>query len=204
MFNLGGSEVEVLGPVGQYNDTNNSSIVMKLTYGATSFLFTGDAERDAEQDILEAGYDISATVYHVGHHGSYTSTTYPFLREIMPQYAVISCGSGNSYGHPHDDTLSRLRDADVTVYRTDMQGTITCVSDGTTVSFSTERNTGAVTNPTQPSVSVDEEYYIGNVKSHKFHRQSCSGLPAEQNRVILETRETAINGGYDPCGTCKP
>ena len=204
MFNLGGSEVEVLGPVGQYNDTNNSSIVMKLTYGATSFLFTGDAERDAEQDILEAGYDISATVYHVGHHGSDTSTTYPFLREIMPQYAVISCGSGNSYGHPHDDTLSRLRDADVTVYRTDMQGTITCVSDGTTVSFSTERNTDAVTNPTQPSVSVDEEYYIGNVKSHKFHRPSCSGLPAEKNRVILETRETAINGGYDPCGTCKP
>jgi competence protein ComEC len=120
-------------------------------YGNASFLFTGDAERPAEQDILEMGYDLSATVLKVGHHGSDTATTYPFLREIMPQYAVISCGEGNSYGHPHDDLLSRLRDADVTVYRTDLQGTIICVSDGSTVTFNTERNENAHTNPTAPS-----------------------------------------------------
>ena len=203
-FSLGSSEVLIVGPVGQYSDSNNTSIVLKLTYGQTSFLFTGDAERKSEQDILEAGYDISATVLKVGHHGSDTSTTYPFLREIMPQYAVISCETGNSYGHPHEDTMSRLRDADVIVYRTDLQGTITCVSDGTTVSFITERNAGAVTNPSQPSVSVEEDHYIGNVKSLKFHRPSCSGLPSEKNQVILESRESAISGGFDPCGICKP
>jgi len=123
----------------------------------------------------------------------------------MPNYAVISCGRNNQYGHPHDDLLSRLRDAEVIVYRTDMQGTITAVSDGVNVMFSTERNVNAETNPTQPSAEpAEEEYYIGNIKSLKFHRPSCSGLPAEQNSVILETRDDAVNGSYEPCGNCKP
>jgi competence protein ComEC len=147
-FSLGAATVEILAPVKQYDEPNNTSIVLMITHGEAKFLFTGDAERDAEQDILEKGYDLSATVYHVGHHGSNTSTSYPFLREIMPQYAVISCGRNNSYGHPDENLLSRLRDADVTLFRTDMQGDITCVSDGKTVSFTTERNANAQTNPT--------------------------------------------------------
>ena len=96
-YELGSASFAILGPISPSDDPNNTSIVLKLTYGETSFLFTGDAERDEEQDILNAGYDLSATVLKVGHHGSDTSTTYPFLREIMPQYAVISCGAGNSY-----------------------------------------------------------------------------------------------------------
>jgi len=205
-FMLGSADVEILGPVNTTDSNhNNLSIVLMITYGETSFLFTGDAEREAEQGILEAGYGLSATVLKVGHHGSNSSTTYPFLYEIMPKYAVISCGRNNQYGHPHDDLLSRLRDAEVTVYRTDMQGTITAVSDGVNVTFSTERNVNAETNPTQTSTEpVVEEYYIGNTKSLKFHRPSCSGLPSEQNSVILETRDDAVNGGYEPCGNCKP
>ena len=203
-FMLGSAEVLIVGPVKQTTDTNNSSIVLKITYGETSFLFTGDAERPAEQDILEVGYDISATVLKVGHHGSETSTTYPFLREIMPQFAVISCGKDNIYGHPHDDVLSRLRDADVVVYRTDMQGTIVCVSDGKTVSFSAERNQIAETNPLTIQLPDDEEFYYGNSKSMKFHRPSCSGLPGKQNRVVLKSREEAIRLGYQPCGRCDP
>jgi len=201
-FKLGGADVMIVAPVQKFDDPNNTSIVMKITYGSTSFLFTGDAERESEQAILEAGYDISATVLKVGHHGSDTSTTYPFLREIMPQYAVISCGDGNSYGHPHENTLSRLRDADVVLYRTDMQGTVTCRSDGRTVSIEVERNADAVTNPTV--LSEDEDYYIGNTNSMKFHRPSCSGLPAEANRVLFDTRGAAVSAGYDPCGRCKP
>ena len=138
----------------------------------------------------------------VGHHGSDTSSSYLFLREVMPEYAIISCGKDNSYGHPHDETLSRLRDADVTLYRTDMQGTVTCTSDGKTVSFTVERNAGTETNPTEKT--SDADYYIGNINSHKFHRPDCSGLPAEKNRVIFDTREEAIEQGYDPCGTCRP
>jgi competence protein ComEC len=148
-FMLGSAEVIVLAPINPSDEPNNMSIVLKIVYGETSFLFTGDAEREEEADILEVGYDISATVLKVGHHGSESSTSYPFLREVMPQYAVISCGQNNSYGHPHDETLSKLRDAEVVLYRTDMQGTIICTSDGTDVSFSVERNAGVETNPTK-------------------------------------------------------
>ena len=120
----------------------------------------------------------------------------------MPEYAIISCAANNSYGHPHESTLSKLRDADVTVYRTDMQGTITCVSDGETVSFTVEKNEQIQTNPT---VNSDEGvYYIGNVRSHKFHRPDCIGLPVEDNRVTFASRSEAVNAGYEPCGRCKP
>ena len=119
-FSLGSAVVQVLGPQLQYDDPNDTSIVLKVSYGDTSFLFTGDAERTAEADILDAGYDLSSTVLKVGHHGSDTSTSYHFLREILPEFAVIQVGAGNSYGHPTEDTLSRLRDADVEVYRNDL------------------------------------------------------------------------------------
>ena len=201
-FKLGSADVLIVGPIKQDNDTNNSSIVLKITYGDKSFLYTGDAERPAEQDILDAGYDISATVLKVGHHGSDTSTIYPFLREIMPQYAVISCGKDNIYGHPHDDLLSRLRDANVTVFRTDLQGTIVCTSDGKTVSFTTDQNTDIPTNPAEPP--MEEDFYYGNTNSKKFHRPSCSGLPSEQNQVVFDSREEALRQGYEPCGRCKP
>lgn len=137
-YELGSSTATILGVNGG-NESNESSILLKIQYGETSFLFTGDAGREAEQAVLNTGADLSATVLKVGHHGSADSTTYPFLREIMPAYAVISAGKGNSYNHPTDAALSRLRDADVKVYRTDLQGDITVTSDGTTVSFSTAK-----------------------------------------------------------------
>ena len=121
-----------------YADTNDTSIVAKIVYGRTSFLFTGDAGWEPEHDMVDSGYDLSTTLLKVGHHGSDTSTSYVFLREIMPQYAVISVGEDNSYGHPTDNVLSRLRDADVTVYRTDLHGDIICYSNGETLSFETE------------------------------------------------------------------
>ena len=138
-FTLGSARVRVLGPVKEYTDTNNTSLVLAVDYGQTTFLFTGDMEYDAEIDLVESGADLSATVLKVAHHGSSTGTSYRFLREAMPQYAVISVGEGNSYGHPHEDPLSRLSDAEVTVYRTDHSGTIIARSDGTTVTFETER-----------------------------------------------------------------
>ena len=129
-WTVGDASVTVLGPQKAYEDTNNTSIVLRLDYGETSFLFTGDAERDAEADMLEAGAALQADVLKVGHHGSNTSTSYPFLREVAPEYAVISVGEGNDYGHPHAETMSRLRDADVTVYRTDLQGNIIIQAGG--------------------------------------------------------------------------
>jgi competence protein ComEC len=207
-FALGGAEVEILGPINPSDEPNNTSIVLKLTYGDTSFLFTGDAERAEESDIIEAGYDLSATVLKVGHHGSETATTYPFLREIMPKYAVISCGKDNSYGHPDEATLSRLRDAGVKVFRTDMQGTVTATSDGNTISFSTEKNRGAPTNPTAQTgrepAAVEEAYYIGNTNTRKLHSPTCNSLPDEKNRAYFDTLDEALAAGYEKHKACLP
>ena len=141
-YSLGSATVKILG-LNFDSDPNNTSIVLRIDYGQTSFLFTGDAEREAEQALLNSGANLKADVLKVGHHGSNSSTTYPFLRQIMPQYAVISVGAGNSYGHPTENTLSRLRDADVKTFRTDMQGDIFCTSDGKEVSFAVSRNADA-------------------------------------------------------------
>jgi len=132
---LGSADVLVLAPLRTYSSTNDMSLVLMITYGDTRFLLTGDAERPSELDMFNAGYNLSADLLKVGHHGSESSTTYPFLREVMPAYAVISCGTNNTYGHPHENTLSRLRDAEVKVFRTDLMGTIKCVSDGTRITI---------------------------------------------------------------------
>lgn len=199
-FSLGEAQVTILGPVKEYEETNDTSIVLRVDYGATSFLFTGDMERTAEADLLEAGYDLEATVLKVGHHGSDTSTSYPFLRAVMPQYAVISVGAGNSYGHPSEDVLSRLRDAETTVYRTDQQGTVVAYSDGTQVTF----ETGKEVAPTPGRTEGTAQTYIGNVNSHVFHLETCSSLPAEQNQILFDSRDAAVEAGYTPCGRCNP
>ena len=208
-FMLGSAHVQILGPQKNYDDPNDTSIVLKVTYGETSFLFTGDAERTAEADILNAGYNLSNTVLKVGHHGSDTSTSYPFLREIMPEYAVIQVGKDNSYGHPTEDTLSRLRDADVKVYRNDLQGDIICSSDGKTVSFTTTKNESVQTNPTvvvTPAADEPDDVgeYIGNKNSKKFHLPTCKNLPAEKNRIYFDSRQAAVDAGQSPCGNCNP
>jgi len=139
-FTLGSSNVQILGPIYEdEDDLNNTSIVLKITYGKTSFLFTGDAERDEEYDIIDEGYDLSATVLKVGHHGSETSSSYRFLREVMPEYAIISVEKNNSYGHPHKEPLSRLKDVGAEIYRTDECGDIIAESDGITVKIHTEK-----------------------------------------------------------------
>lgn len=139
-FSLGAAVVQILGPISPSDEPNNTSIVLRISFGRTSFLFCGDAERDEENEILDWGYDVKCDVLKVGHHGSNTSTGYRWLREAAPEYAVISCGKDNSYGHPTEGCLSKLRDAEVTVYRTDMQGTLVCTSDGKNLTFSVERN----------------------------------------------------------------
>ncbi|AOQ23980.1 hypothetical protein MTAT_06180 [Moorella thermoacetica] len=113
-----------------YDDLNDWSAVLRLTYGQTSFLFTGDAGSAAEEEMLASHQPLRADVLKVAHHGSRTATGTAFLKAVAPTYAVISVGKGNDYGHPHAQTLKRLQQAGVKVYRTDRDGTITAVSDG--------------------------------------------------------------------------
>ncbi|MBR2476970.1 MAG: MBL fold metallo-hydrolase [Clostridia bacterium] len=120
----------------EYEDLNNYSAVIKLTYGNNSFVFAGDAEKKAEDEIRT---NIKCDVLKVGHHGSNTSTTKNFLKKTEPTYAIISCAQENDYNHPHDKVLKRLEEAGVIVYRTDINGTIEVVSDGNNIEIHTER-----------------------------------------------------------------
>lgn len=206
-FPLGSATVKVLGPRRTYDDVNDSSLVFMITYGSTRFLLTGDMERDAEQDLIDDGCDLKADLLKVGHHGSVTSTSYVFLNEVMPEIAVIQVGEGNDYGHPRDEVLTRLRDADVTLYRTDLQGDVLAVSDGETVTVTPFKNPDAETNPTfynSEGQNAIDVAYIGNLNSKKFHRPSCPNLPAEENRTFFNNRTEAVGAGYIPCGQCKP
>ena len=212
-FSLGSASCRIVG-VNSTDDTNSSSIVLRIVYGDTSFLFTGDAELDAEAVILDSGYDLQSTVLKVGHHGSDTSTGYRWLREVAPEYGVISVGTGNSYGHPTQEVLSRLRDADVTTYRTDLQGDIICTSDGKTVQFTTVKNSGADvfdgigSNSPQTAPSQQEgEDYVLNTNSMKFHNPDCGNAQSisDKNRQDYHgSRESLIEEGYQPCGVCDP
>ena len=124
-------EAEFLSPVSdEYDNLNNYSCALKITYGKTAFLFMGDAEALAEKEILNLGKDISANVLKVGHHGSSTSSSSSFLGAVNPKIAVISCGKNNSYKHPSAQTLKRLEERSVNIYRTDEMGTIKISSDG--------------------------------------------------------------------------
>ena len=101
---LGSASVTMLGPVAQYSDTNDTSIVLRIDYGSTSFLLTGDMEKTAESDLVASGANLKADVLQVGHHGSSTSTGYAFLNAVLPEMGIISCGVNNKYGHPHEET----------------------------------------------------------------------------------------------------
>lgn len=141
-FLLGDAQVTVLGPVRvDYEDVNDLSLVLMVQYGDTRFLFTGDMEQLAEGHMLDywgEDFDWHADVLKVGHHGSYSSSGYRLLRQVAPTWGVISCGLDNEYGHPHEQSMSRLRDAEVTIFRTDLMGNVIAVSDGTHIAFAWE------------------------------------------------------------------
>jgi competence protein ComEC len=135
-FKLGDADCTILAPIfSGYEKENNYSIVIKLKYGKTSFLFTGDAEALSEVEMIKRCLDLSADVLKLGHHGSIRSTSDEFLEKVNPQYAVISVGRSNHYRHPHKRTMEKLKKKGIKVYRTDENGTITAVSDGESITF---------------------------------------------------------------------
>lgn len=203
-FMLGRAKVKFISPVRMYENVNDLSIAVRIEFGKTSFLFAGDAEWDAEHDMVNFGYNLSSTLLKVNHHGSDISSSYVFLREVMPSYAVISVGKGNSYGHPTDDVLSRLKDAGAEVYRTDTHGDIICKSDGEKLTFITEKNVEVIE---EKPVQTNEWTYILNTNTRKFHYPSCSSvkrMKESNKREFVGDRQELINKGYSPCGNCHP
>ena len=218
-YKLGAATIEILG-LNADDKINNSSIICKITYGDTSFVFTGDAEYEAEIAAVESGMDLSADVLKVSHHGSDTSSSYRFIREVMPKAAIISVGAENEYGHPTETTLSRLSDAECEIYRTDLHGDITVHSDGTNIRIETEKEAsyeeimtpgeainGAISDAEGVDSSEIEANYVCNEGSRKFHIPTCESVEKmhEKNKRYYEgTREELISMKYEPCGACKP
>ena len=189
-YPLGSAVVKILA-LNSGEESNDKSIVLKISYGGTSFLFTGDGELATEQMLINSGEDLSATLLKVGHHGSAGSSTESFLNKVKPEYAIISVGDGNNYGHPTKETLDRLETVGAEVYRTDLQGEIAVTSDGSSLTISSKKTASKdeILTPAEdvekfddsqvviPSSSGTGNYAVNsnNGKIHKVGQCSATG-----------------------------
>lgn len=139
VYELGTARLQILAPYEPDADANNISVVTRLTFGDKAFLFTGDAETSVEKQLISGDYSLKADVLKLGHHGSNTSNSTAFLRQVAPDFAVITCGENNEYGHPHQEVVDRLTRQEMTVYRADVDGHIVFTTDGATLSVSTRK-----------------------------------------------------------------
>ncbi len=187
-----------------YDDLNDWSAVLKIQYGTTSFMLAGDAGAKPEGEmLLSSARQPTADVLKVGHHGSSHTTSLGFLKAVAPKYAVISVGAGNSYGYPVEALLDRLVAQKVTVYRTDLHGSVIVLSDGQTLTVKTQKPgqtasavlpLAATTPPSSPTV------YITKTGS-KYHADGCRSL--SQSKIPISLEEAKAKG-YGPCSICKP
>ncbi|MBR5125305.1 MAG: MBL fold metallo-hydrolase [Oscillospiraceae bacterium] len=198
---FGDVDVTVLGPVKKYEDPNNTSIILKVSCGESDFLFTGDMEVLAENDMLDYWddrVDWNVELLKVGHHGSETSSGYRLVYETNPTYGIISVGEDNSYDHPHEKPMSRLKDAGVLLLRTDLLGHVIVQTDGSEITITWENQNAAP----EDAIPAEPEVLYGNKKSKKLHTSDCNNAPSAQNRVEFSDYDEAIAAGYDPCDSC--
>lgn len=210
-------KIEVVAPkTDTFDNFNDASVVILLTYKDNKFLFTGDAEKSEEDGIWS---NIKCDVLKIGHHGSVSSTSANFLKKTEPTYAVISCAVGNYYGHPHKEVTDRLKSARVKLFRTDLQGDIVFTSDGNNIEVNTtptenygsgseissESEDNSSVEPPQTEASEVGAKYVLNTSTMKIHYPSCSSVKdiKEENKAYTDDYEWAIEQGYTPCGKCK-
>jgi len=204
-IDFGKTKTSIIAPVSpKYEDLNNYSAVIKMTYGKNSFLFMGDAETLSEKEILKdvrKNFKTKVDVIKIGHHASGSSSSWPFLKAVLSDnsYAIISVGKNNDYGHPHAETIAKLRKIGAKILRTDELGTIVIKSDGKTIAYNKMSSV-----KTTPAPANEAGKYIGNKNSKKFHKSTCKSLPIEKNKVLFDSREEAIKQSYEPCGVCNP
>lgn len=211
-FSLGDAEIQVVGPQSCiYGEDNDNSLCLRISYGEFSCLMTGDAEREAEHDLVVSGQEVSCDLYVVGHHGSDSSSSKELLDAAAPDYAFLSVGADNAYGHPAEDTLSALRQRGVRLFRTDKQKEVSVYSDGETYWFSTDPcqdwSPGEGTQPTaSPAITLPQANgYILNTHTKVVHLPDCASVKqmSEKNKKFSSaTLEDILADGYTPCGRC--
>lgn len=190
---------EMLAPnSNDYEDTNNYSAVIKITYGDNSFLFTGDAEAISEMEMVKKDINLKADVLKVGHHGSNSSTCSNFLDKVNPKYAVISVGKGNDYGHPNKAVMDKLKAKNITVYRTDECGSIVTISNGKEIKFDSKPSTYNYADNNKTINTSKTVYWTPSGKSYHYDKD-CSAL--SRSKTIIEGKLSECPKG-DPCDRC--
>ncbi len=205
-------EIDILAPFADsYSNLNNSSAVVRIKYGDTIMLFTGDAEQEIETQLLDSGID--ADVLKVGHHGAGSSSATSFIKAVSPEVAVIS--SGGEYGHPHSDTLAILSEVGANIYRTDEQGTIQVTADQhkkITVdkkASTVKENAPPATVYTTPNTETNKDNVVTDNQSQivyrtrtgkKYHRSGCSYLKSKIETTVSEAKAM----GLGACSRCNP
>jgi beta-lactamase superfamily II metal-dependent hydrolase len=162
-IHAGNLTFNVLSPVNLGDDTNNNSIVLSLSYGQVDFLFTGDAQKEAEASILAAGIVADVDILKVGHHGSRTASSMQFLEVAKPEHAIYMAAQDNSYGHPHSETITNLREIGAEIYGTDIHGTVIVTTDGVNYTVTPSNSVPPVVCPdtaTEEETSVDSDVQI--------------------------------------------
>ncbi|MBQ1948078.1 MAG: MBL fold metallo-hydrolase [Clostridia bacterium] len=195
-YALGHASFRILAPVRDYEDNlNNWSVGLLITDGSHSMVLCGDAEEEAEEDMLAQSGDFRADILKVNHHGSSSSSCAPFLQAVNPSYAVIHVGEKNEYGHPHTETMRALKARGTTIYRTDRHGSIICVWNED-IAWATEKN-----------IEPKKETYILNTKSKVYHLPSCESvgeMSSKNKKSMTATVDDLQAQGYKPCGGCRP
>lgn len=199
-FTLGNAEITVLSPKKgkTYEKENDYSLAIMIKYGSFSAVLTGDAEAEAEKDMISSGLLSKCNIYVAGHHGSASSSSEKFMKKISPKSVIISVGKDNAYSHPADTVLECFEKLDSEVYRTDTMGSITCLSDGE--SYTVKLKAADMPDGTDAA-------YVINTRTGKFHKPDCDSVydMSEHNKLYTnESREALMEQGYSPCGACKP
>ncbi len=227
-YEFGTGSFTVMAPDGISQNSNDNSVVIRLVNGNNSFMFMGDAEETSEQDMISTGMNLDCDVLSLGHHGSASSTSWDLLEATSPSWAVISCGLNNSYGHPAEETMGKLSDMDIPVFRTDDQGTVIALSDGNTISWNQEPcndyTSGSEKQSTDSSADQSEQYtndatateaYAAETDTSdtqgrmvwisatgsKYHSiPDCGNM--NPNKATQETESQALSQGYEACKKC--
>ena len=227
-YEFGTGSFTVMAPDGISQNSNDNSVVIRLVNGNNSFMFMGDAEETSEQDMISTGMNLDCDVLSLGHHGSASSTSWDLLEATSPSWAVISCGLNNTYGHPAAETMGKLSDMDIPVFRTDDQGTVIALSDGNTISWTQEPcndyTSGSEKQSTDSSADQSEQYtndatatesyatetdtsdtqgrmvWISATGSKYHSIPDCGNM--NPNKATQETESQALSQGYEACKKC--
>lgn len=227
-YEFGTGSFTVMAPDGISQNSNDNSVVIRLVNGNNSFMFMGDAEETSEQDMISTGMNLDCDVLSLGHHGSASSTSWDLLEATSPSWAVISCGLNNTYGHPAAETMGKLSDMDIPVFRTDDQGTVIALSDGNMISWTQEPcndyTSGSEKQSTDSSADQSEQYTNDAVATESYAAETdtsdtqgrmvwisatgskyhsipdCGNM--NPNKATQETESQALSQGYEACKKC--